>query len=718
MNKRIKILILVAVLSFSAAFVVGCRNDAPPVTYTINYDLSYEIDGDTLWSTVNGETSVAPKTISEGSTFLDKLPQLDSRHDDYEFSGWYFISDESKIRVTEPTVFNTTTFKGIQNNNLTLTAVVRLKSECVIVNFDLSYEIDGKKVLTSVNGKTEVGTTVISEGEVFGDLLPVPDERNDEYLFIGWYNVTDDKETAVTSSTVFYADNFEVNEFTDYREITLCAKVDKKYIVKYKLSYEIDDETLWSAVNGENTVADGKIAEGLTFAGLIPEVDPRNDEYEFIGWYFLAGNTNIRVTETTEFNKQLFSDLENEIILLTAVVRLKSDLVFVNFDLSYDVGGTKVLSTVGGETSVEKAIVGEGLSFGDIFPVPDARDDEYLFVGWYYVTDGDETKITSSTVFDSNNFDIMDMTDYKEIVLYAKVVKAVVVRFDLSYELSGKTIWSTVNGEMTVPEGKITDGYSFDGILPQLDRRTDGYEFVGWYYITGDNRIQVTSKTVYESTVFNSLINNSITLIAVLSDENVTVKFDLAYEIDGKIILSTVGGNSEVPNSKISDGDSFGNILPTLDKRGDEYYLEGWYFISDNARVKVTNSTVFDRNMFPDMEDNIIILHVVLNKASVMVKFDLSYEIGGKTVWSTVNGETSVPDVGIGEGMSFGSILPELDKRSLEDDYYFMGWYYVYSGGQTKIEENTVFHKADFIGLEGNTITLVAKLGKAWAGPY
>ena len=595
---------------------------------------------------------------------------------------------------------------------------MRLKSECVIVNFDLSYEIDGKKVLTSVNGKTEVGKTVISEGEAFGDVLPVPDERNDEYLFIGWYNVTDDKETAVTKSTVFYADNFAVTEFTDYREITLCAKVDKKYIVKYDLAYEVDGETIWSNVNGENTVADGKIAEGLTFAGLIPEVDPRNDEYEFIGWYFLAGNTNIRVTETTEFNKQLFSDLENEIILLTAVVRLKSDLVFVNFDLSYDVGGTKVLSTVGGETSVEKAIVGEDLSFGDIFPVPDARDDEYLFVGWYYVTDGGETKITSTTVFDSKNFDIIDKTDYKEIVLYAKVVKAVVVNFDLSYELQGKKIWSTVKGATTVPAGKITDGYSFADIIPQLDRRNDGYEFIGWYYIKGDNRIQITGETVYDSTVFNSLINNSITLIAVLSDENVTIKFDLAYEIDGKIILSTVGGNSEVPDSKISDGDSFGNILPTLDKRGDEYYLEGWYFISDNARVKVTNSTVFDRNMFPDMEDNIITLYAVLNSGDVIVSFNLAYEIEGKTVWSTVNGKTSVSDARISNGMTFGSVLPELDDRRLEDDYGFLGWYYIYSGGEVKVDKDTVFDIANLEGFEGNKIILVAKLYRVWIGPF
>ena len=41
MNKRIKILILVAVLSFSAAFVVGCRNDAPPMIMSFQVGILY-----------------------------------------------------------------------------------------------------------------------------------------------------------------------------------------------------------------------------------------------------------------------------------------------------------------------------------------------------------------------------------------------------------------------------------------------------------------------------------------------------------------------------------------------------------------------------------------------------------------------------------------------------------------------------------------------------
>ncbi len=197
-----------------------------------------------------------------------------------------------------------------------------------------------------------------------------------------------------------------------------------------------------------------------------------------------------------------------------------------------------------------------------------------------------------------------------------------------------------------------------------------------------------------------------------------TINYDLSYEIDGETLWSTVNGETSVAPKTITLGSTFLAKIPEPDERTDIYVFVGWYYISGDTRIRVTESTVFDTGVFKGIANNTLTLRAVLMSDAVIVKFDLSYEIGGKTAWSTVNGETSVPEVGIGEGMSFGSILPELDERSLEDDYYFMGWYYVYSGGQTKIEENTVFHKADFIGLEGNTITLVATLGRAWIGPY
>ena len=230
MNKRIKILILVAVLSFSAAFVVGCRNDAPPVTYTINYDLSYEIDGETLWSTVDGETSVAPKTISEGSTFLAKIPEPDERTDIYVFVGWYYISGDTSIRVTEATVFDPTVFTGIENNTITLRAV--LSSEAVIVKFDLSYEIDGKTAWSTVNGETTVNDEKIADGFTFGSILPELDKRSleDDYYFMGWYYVYSGGQTKIEENTVFHKADFIGLEGNT---ITLVAKLGKAWIGPY-----------------------------------------------------------------------------------------------------------------------------------------------------------------------------------------------------------------------------------------------------------------------------------------------------------------------------------------------------------------------------------------------------------------------------------------------------------------------------------------------------
>lgn len=197
-----------------------------------------------------------------------------------------------------------------------------------------------------------------------------------------------------------------------------------------------------------------------------------------------------------------------------------------------------------------------------------------------------------------------------------------------------------------------------------------------------------------------------------------TINYDLSYEIDGETLWSTVNGETSVAPNTITEGSTFLAKIPETDDRNDAYVFAGWYYISGDTRIRVTESTVFDTGVFKGIANNTLTLRAVLISDAVIVKFDLSYEIGGKTVWSTVNGETTVNDEKIADGFTFGSILPELDERRLEDDYYFMGWYYIYSGGQMKIDENTVFHKADFIGLEGNTITLVAKLGRAWIGPY
>lgn len=198
-----------------------------------------------------------------------------------------------------------------------------------------------------------------------------------------------------------------------------------------------------------------------------------------------------------------------------------------------------------------------------------------------------------------------------------------------------------------------------------------------------------------------------------------TVNFDLSCTVDGQEVWSTVNGEREAESVTITEGSAFLNKLPALDAREDNYTFVGWYYINEDTNIRVTEATVFDPAVFVGAENNTITLCAVCSDTVVTVKFNLAYEIDGKTVYSTVGGETSVPDAKIADGMTFGSILPEVDTRPMEDDYYFAGWYYVVGGTSIKIESDTVFTRAQFFdGGSGNEITLVARLGKAWIGPY
>ena len=617
-----KILLLLAVLCLFAAFATGCgKDDGDNTVYTVNFDLSCTVDGQEVWVTVDGKREVESISMRVGNNFLDKLPTVDEPPAYYSFVGWYYISGDTQIRITESLIFDPTVFTGITDEAFTLQAVCELKD--INIKFDLSCQVEDSTVYSTVNGKSEVASPTIRLGETFTGKLPQIDERADEYKFVGWYYHNGAENIQVTQTTEF---NSAV--FSDVADgsITLHAVCEKRIItVKYDLDYEIDGQTVELTVNGDRQVADEMIEVGETFTGKLPQVDETDGQYRFSDWYYIAGSTVIKVTEPTVLNLSVFKGIEEDTIVLQAVCIDKADIEYtVSFNLSSSVDGNEIQSTVNGQTQVATVI--------------------------------------------------------------------------------------------------IKSGETFSGKLPQVDARNDKYEFVGWYYVSGDIVIAVTEETGFEPSLFSGIENDAFSLTAVCKNRQLTVIFDLSTRFGQTTVWSTVNGASFISNAILTDGNAFASIIPELDARpaDDDYYFEGWYYMVGEEYVPLQDEAIFTWEDFATVvSGNTLILQAVLEAKAITVKFNLAYEIDGKTVYSTVGGETSVPDAKIADGMTFGSILPEVDTRPLEDDYYFAGWYYVVGGTSIKIESDTVFTRAQFFGGGSDgEITLVARLGRAWIGPY
>lgn len=199
-------------------------------------------------------------------------------------------------------------------------------------------------------------------------------------------------------------------------------------------------------------------------------------------------------------------------------------------------------------------------------------------------------------------------------------------------------------------------------------------------------------------------------------DKIYTVKFNLVYNLDGQEIQTTVNGQTEVEDITIKAGNNFLGRLPKVDKR-DDYLFRGWYYISGDKQILVSEAVVFDPTIFGGKND--IITLTALWSRGIVIKYDLLYKINNKEVQSTVNGKTFVPNGEIQEGMTFSGLLPKVDDRPYEDDYYFSGWVCEIGGKQVKITEEKVFTMQEFFGQDiGNEITLLARVDKAWFGPY
>ncbi len=410
MSKKPILFLVAAVMCTIAAIpLTGCteRRDEGngAAEYTVNFDLSCTVDGQEVWSTVNGEREAESVTITEGSAFLNKLPALDERTDDYVFLNWYYYFDNGNIEVTESTVFDTAVFKEIKDGSLTLVAVCRPR-EKLTVKFNLFCEVGGEEVWSTVNGQTTVDDAEIMEGERFGTIFPELDKRNDRYIFVYWCFF--DKDGRIIGITETYV--FDIADFEDLtlenNTLTLYAfcSVDI-YTLEFDLSCETDGQIVQSFVGGKKEVPSVSIFAGILLGELLPELDAREDEYIFVGWYYITDTVQIKVDKDTVFNKELFTGLENKTVVLQAMCE-KNTEVKVNFDLVCTTGGGWQQFTVNGADTVPYITISEGDTFWSLLPEPDevVVEADYLFNYWYCEVYGEKIKVDDDTIFRKGSF--------------------------------------------------------------------------------------------------------------------------------------------------------------------------------------------------------------------------------------------------------------------------------------------------------------------------
>lgn len=281
-----------------------------------------------------------------------------------------------------------------------------------------------------------------------------------------------------------------------------------------------------------------------------------------------------------------------------------------------------------------------------------------------------------------------------------------VITYTITYEL---------NGGVNNPDNPVI--YTIEDEIILSAPTKEGFTFLGWleegetFFVDKIEKGSVGNKKF----IANWKQNDS----PELPDTEYTVNFDLSYEIDGGTKYTTVGGKTEVSGAVIKEGEFFTGKLPRPDDRSDDYVFEGWYYIVGNEEIKVTEATAFDKTVFTGVSGNSITLTAKLGNKEYVVNFNLTYKVGNKTVQSTVGGKTEVASAKIKVGKTFGDILPAVDKRANEDDYYFKGWvYFDAQGKEVSVEDATVFNKSIFDKVENGALILVAKVGKAWIGPY
>ncbi len=457
--------------------------------WTINtYTITYVIDNDATGNPLATAPTTNLTYTVETATF--NLPRPTAIKDGYNFIGWYSEyteGDDGKVYDDEKQV------SSIQKGTTGDKTFYAYIDEKATYTFTFNYNDGATPTTTDIS---------VQEGKKPTAMSPAPTRTG--YMFGGWYTTADcttaynfnvnieeiDEENRVayakwTAKTIEV--QFQNGDDVTTTDVAFDAKVTAP-TAPTKLGHSFDgwfmlDETEWDFDNKLCDVLDKEsltlvahwtanqynvvfkpdngsadiTVEDITFGTEIPSdkmpANPTKTGYDFDGWYWNNGTTDVRWTSTSKLN--------TEGLELTAKWNAKS--YTVTFDVN---GGTP-------------AVTSKTVDFGDKIPAPTNAPTKagHTLDGWYW------NNGTADVKWDFENDTLQTAGTFK---LTAKwTPKDVVVRF---VDSDKTTVLYTQNikyGEMaTKPE----------------DPTKEHYEFYHWHMLDGETEWNFTNPVNREGT--------------------------------------------------------------------------------------------------------------------------------------------------------------------------------------------------------------------------
>lgn len=490
-----------------------------------------------------------------GSVTLTANPNTE----DYEFIGWYNVSDNTLIDGSNTTL-NITNLQNPINYYAVFNSKTFVLKAYAATNGEKG-NATGGTVRFDSETTSSAYTTVTVKYKDTATFVAVVNET-DGYEFKGWYS--DEACTnCVTTELTYTAD-----KNTEYK--TMYAKfVLKKYdatavAVTNGIENKSTGGTVKVTADGVTTAAGATVTTKVTHGTDAKFTATVSSGYNFVGWYDQASGGTLKSSSAEYTVSGVSADIKlyarfKEIYTITLTARTDGSVS--------STGGTvKAGSATAGATSTVK------VNYGDSVTIKATAKTGYDFVRWI--------KPSASTAYSSTaEYTITNVVT--NISLYADfaIKKFTIQAYAVTGGTSGDTTGGTVSFDTEANSGAhvtVTVNYGGSATFKAFVKSSDGYEFKGWHEKADCSDTAVS--TLNEYTV--SSINADKTLYAefALKKYTVTAVAVTTQGTDAGTVAQMNGTTVVQSGSTINITDvTHGSTVTLKAQPVDGANFEGWY---------------------------------------------------------------------------------------------------------------------------------------------
>ena len=387
-------------------------------------------------------------------------------------------------------------------------------------------------IALDVNGGNTISQSL--KELIFGENFVLPVPTRTEAVFLGWFDINNNKYTNnegvsvknwdIANATTLYA-HYKINEY----QVSLSENIDV-----------------------------GGSLEGFglkEYDSKVTIIAQPNTGYSFVGWY----NGTTLISSLTEYS----FIMQNTPISFTA--KWKANTYTVTMDVN---GGINLLDNT------------QDVIYDNSFSLPTTNKEGYLFDGWYLGVNGTGRQITDDFGNSITTWDIPN-----NITLYAKWN---VVNYSINYILNGGTNYSTNPATYNVEDSDITLNYP----------TKNGYTFNGWVATGANNAEKNTiipSGSIGEKTFAASWVKSSSFIAISTAQELQAIQNNPSgyYYLTKDIDLSSFDWSPISEFNGILDGNGYSIIGLTFNSN-DIVLMSNWKQLALilNNRGKIENLNI------------------------------------------------------------------------------------------------------------------------------